>query len=622
MDPTAAAGFMSMPWPGDTRRQTDGSLDLTGFPGRSVSPLFDQLLAKGGVVTTGFGTNSAVYMQTTGALNPSSLPSAEQSVTRRSNVMLLDLDSPHAPPVPLLTNYKGPATRLRPANLIALLPYPGHPLLEDHRYVAVAFDGLVDTNGRELAPSPLLKALNGPPAPGVTPRTWSQLREERDMTIHAVRARTRWHPSEVVAFTVFTTQRITRELRAIAAGIKALPTPVPANRTTGDCTAGATQAVATGDLELPEWRAGPFPFAASGGQIVIGPDGRAIRQGSEPARFEMAWPCAPTPRDGWPILLYMNGTGAGPNALFVSELRAFGVPLPYVVLSIAPLYSADRFPPGGFPGLCESRFNPACTELLYFNFLNPVAGRTNQLAQAADVLYLERIAQGIKFAPGEGVAGVAPRIDRDTVVIAGHSQGAITLPETLAADPSIKAAFESSGGAGLYHTLVHRGDVRPIVDAGLQAPTGEIDMFHPAIQAIQTLAEIGDPANYARFVHAHLDVYAGYIDSCTPIETNIHLANALGIPIANPIHTPVFGSARFEPPVIALPTRANLAHRRTGVMVEVDDGHFGASANPSIGRSFVDSLATGGAPTVNPGPLFSFHSPGCFPGRPDPPPGR
>ena len=41
----------------------------------------------------------------------------------------------------------------------------------------------------------------------------------------------------------------------------------------------------------------------------------------------------------------------------------------------------------------------------------------------------------------------------------------------------------------------------------------------------------------------------------------------------------------------------NLAGGRTGVTIQLDTGHFGASTNPLIGRTFVESLAGGGTPS-------------------------
>ena len=265
-------------------------------------------------------------------------------------------------------------------------------------------------------------------------------------------------------------------------------------------------------------------------------------------------------------------------------------------------------------------------EFQFYNYTNPVGARTNELQQAGDMLYLQRIAQNLTFGPTE--AGGVGHLDAGNVVMAGHSQGALTLPLTLAVDPSVKGGFLSSGGADLYHSIVHRADVRGLVDGILGAQPGEIDIFHPYPQILQTFAEPGDAANYAAAVDTNLAIYAGLRDGCSPIEVSVTLAEALGVPIAHPVtRRPVFGApfpvagigSPLEPDVVDAPISGNLPGGRTGVMIEVDDGHFGASDYPAIGRSFVDSLLTTGTPTVNPG-ATPPHDPGTECVRFDAPP--
>ncbi len=605
MDPTLAGGFFDAPWPSDTRRRADGSLDLTGFPGRSTVPLADIVVGRGEAATKGFGTNSAVFLRATGAIDPVTLPLfAQSSVRRRATAMLLDLDHPGAPLVPVLADVKAAGTALRPSNLIALLPYPGHPLQPSTRYGVALFDGVRDTSGHRLAPSPLLAALDGPAPGGVAAATWGRLRQDRDDLLASVRSRTLWHPSELVAFTAFTTQDPTFEMDALAAAVAALPAPQVLGRTpdTAPCPAGGVSHT-TGRLALPVWQAGTRPFLNDGGGIVIGGDGKAVQQGVEMGSsgtgvlLDMAVPCGPSPAGGWPILLWVNGTGGSARATPISQL---GPNPPYAVLSIAPLYSGDRLVAAPAP------FNTP--ELQFFNYLNPLAGRTNLLQQAADVIYLKRIAQNLRLAPGEA-GGTVDHFDAGTIVMAGHSQGSSSLPLTLAVDHEVDGAFLSAGGGGLYHSIVHRADVRALVDGILGAAPGELDAFHPYPQILQTFAEAGDATNYASAVTTDVVLYAGLRDGCTSIETAVTLAQAMGIPIANPLQRqPLFGPvlpftlpSNYEPATVALPVSANLPGGRTGVMVVVDTGHFGASNYPTIGRSFIDSIASGGPVVENPG---------------------
>jgi hypothetical protein len=625
-DPTLAGGFFDAPWPSDTRLHADGSIDLTGFPGRDIA-IADLVLGRGEAATFGFGTNSAVHFRASGAIDPATLPlAAEASVVPRSTAVLLDLDDPTADPVPLLADVKAEGTALRPSNLVTLLPYPGHPLRPSTRYAAAIFSGVLDTAGDRLAPSPLLEALDGPAPTGVDPATWMALREDRADTIEAVRARTLWHPSELVAFTAFTTQDPTSEMAAVADAVAALPQPEVVSRqpATAPCAAGGTSR-STGRVALPVWQAGPRPFLNEGGGIVVGADGRAVQQGVELGTsgtgvvLDIAIPCGPAPADGWPVLFWIAGTGGAARAT-PTEL---GTNVPYAVFSVAPLYSGDRIVPAPPP------FDTG--DFLFYNHLNPLAARTNQLQQAADVLYLERLTHAFTTAPGEAGGGVEGRFDTSTVVVGGHSQGAGTVPMTLAvAPPNVVGGVMSAAGAGLYHSIVHRADVRALVDGLLGAMPGEIDMFHPYPHVLQTFAEVGDPANYASAVTADVVLTSGLQDGCTSVETATHLARSLDIPIANPqARRPLFGpeglahlpgyASPFEPPIVTTPVSQNLPGGRTGVVVQIDTGHFGARHYPAIARSFVDSIAAGGPVAIDPGP-----TPPVEPGAPcprfDPPP--
>jgi hypothetical protein len=613
MDPARAGGFFSMPWPADTRRRADGSIDADGFPGRDLSEAGRVTMASGEAATFGFGTNSAVFFQTTAPVDPASLPGPDASTGRRSPVLLVDLDHPDTPPAPVLAHTEPVATPMRPANLLALLPYPGHPLRGATRYAALVFTGVTDTTGRRLSPSPLLGQLDGPAPAGVDEGGWSRLRADRDDAVGAVRRRSGWHPSEVVAFTTFTTQDTTRDLTAITSAVRASPAPaLDLDLPSTPCAPGGAR-TATGTIALPRWQEGVRPFLATGGAIVIGADGRAVPQGVDPVVVEVTVPCDPVPPGGWPILLFMDGTGASANSRSISQLGSATTPLPYAVFSIAGLFSGDRSVPSPLP-----------SALLFFNYVNPLAGRTNQLQQAADLFELGRAARAaVVRGPGADAGGPAGPIalDAATVVAAGHSQGALTLPITLAADPTIRAGFLSSGGAGFYHAVVHRGDLQDLIRALVPVAPGELDLFHPLVHLLQTFAEIGDAANYAHLVRdADLAIYAGLHDGCSPIESSVHLARALGVPVALPVtRVPLFGSRSLEPPVVAVPVSRNLRGGRTGVLVQLDQGHFGASTAPEIGRSLVESIATGGPARVEASPRPGGGSPSSC-ARADPPP--
>jgi hypothetical protein len=333
-----------------------------------------------------------------------------------------------------------------------------------------------------------------------------------------------------------------------------------------------------------------------------------VQQSTEDVNLSMTFPCGPAPANGWPILLFMSGTGGGANSSNITYLggNSPSNPLDYVVASIAPLYSGDRF----VPGLPVPYNEP---EFLFFNYFNPMAARTNQLQQVADLMYLRRVVEGIQLGAAE-TGNASPVETDDTIeVAAGHSQGALTMPQLLAVDPNFDGAFMSAGGGGLYQTILHRFDVRIPLTLVIGPGANEMDQYHPLIHAVQTFAEIGDAANYGRFAtNAHILSTSGLIDGCSPVEAVSIVGTAMGLDVANPLYYPVFGSAALETPTTPIPVMGNLFDGRTGVTVHLDTGHFGSATNPTLGRSFVDSLAGGGVPEIDPAPLLPDTNPGCL----------
>ncbi|HYD50850.1 MAG TPA: hypothetical protein VEB21_21015, partial [Terriglobales bacterium] len=210
-------------------------------------------------------------------------------------------------------------------------------------------------------------------------------------------------------------------------------------------------------------------------------------------------------------------------------------------------------------------------------------------------------------------AGAPVPTNDDIVVLAGHSQGALTMPHVLAVDPNFHAGFISAGGGGLYQTILHRYEVRIPLTLVIGPGATEMDQYHPLVHLVQTFVEIGDAANYSPLVnHAHVVSTSGLLDGCSPVEAISIIGTAMGLDVANPLYYPAFGSPSLEPPTIDFPVSGNLPDGRTGITVQLDTGHFGASTNPSLGRSFVESAAGGGVPVVDPDPLMADTNPGCI----------
>ncbi len=621
----AGGGFFDLPWPNDVRKAADGSIDLTGAPG-SWNGLVSAIFSKGAVATKGFGANAASYFTFSAPLAAWSLPTPQSSTGTGSPLQIVNIDpgSPrYGERVPVSANFKPTGSMLRPFNLLTVLPYPGFVLEEDTTYAVVLFTGLRDSSGGQIQRAPLVDRLASPwtADTGFTQERFDALAAQRSAVMSYVAAETSWATNQVAAFTVYTTQQVTPEMDAVAAAVEALPAPGVTSANVMTACGPSPVARIQGKVALPRWQQGASPYISAGGEIAVGPGGQALLGGWEEADYEIVFPCTTAPAAGWPVIVEGDGTGAWFTSASSFVNRYFPPPyqLRYAVISVSPYMTGARRDPAiddladelarlGIP------ISPDDLEsMAYFNFLNPVAGRNNQRQGAADHMWLKRVARGFSLPGGPAGAPSDLTTDDSLVTFYGHSQGSVSGPLLLAEDPEFAGAFLSAPGAGLYHALVHRGDVRPLIDAVLLAPSGELDEFHPVVQIMQTLAEAGDAANYAGAIQTpHVVMTEGVDDGCSVRETAEHGAAAAGFPVADPPLLAVFAIQTLQGRApVALPAAGNDAGR-TRVLLQLDAGHFGVQANPQLVREFFDDLLDTGTPTVPAGPFTATSDAQCI----------
>ena len=578
MDGAYGGSFFSLPWPNAIRKKPDGSLDLWGIPTNGSVPLALMINGASDVIHD-YGTNAAVYLQLTGEIDESTLPSPSASASPSSPVQLVNLDDP-ADRVPVVARVER-ADGYRPANLLSLLPYPGRSMRPSSRYAVIVTNGVRALDGSPLAPSPTLAALDDPWWFGRarSEAAWIELRAQRD-AVRSALAATPWAATDLVGFTVFTTQATHRELDAVAAAVAARPVPMPSFDVITACTADPTRpALLRGRLELPMYQSGPYPYQSSGGDISIGPDGRAVQQGTREVTLEVRVPCTPPPAGGWAIQTYVGGTGsdADGSGRFGKDATAT------IIGAIAPLYS---------PG----EDGDAYEETLFYNVLNPRAARTNPIQQAANNLVLLRTMEAFQVTlPLAGSTQVVGT-DDSRVVITGHSQGAQTLALVWRAHPGIDAIVSSAASSGQYNSISYRSDIRARFGQ-IIGDSGHLDPRNPLVQVVQTLMDIDEPATYPTS-GSWLNV-AGLADGCLPFESSRHLAGAQRLTVVNPQHGSIFGDAALDPVVGSLPLGGNAdGGTATRISIETPGSHHSAHANsPLIGR-FIDQVARGEVPTI------------------------
>jgi predicted esterase len=331
-----------------------------------------------------------------------------------------------------------------------------------------------------------------------------------------------------------------------------------------------------GRLPIPIFQQGTPPYAtpAQGGRIDLAPAALAPAR-TEEVRFALTLPLGEMPAAGWPLVLYSHGTG-GSYESFLGDGTATrfarpdddGQPLPpLAVLGIDQVLHGPRDPTGASP------------ELTFFNYMNPPAARDNVRQGGADEFQVLRLAR----------AGIGPlRFDPQRIYFMGHSQGGITGPPFLAAEPDVPAAVLSGAGGHLVLSLLHK--TQPVdLPALLRGLLGEdLDESHPVLNLLQTYIEPADPLNYGRLFFREppagmrpKSIYQsmGLVDHFTPVPTIAAFALAMGVDAVAPLLEPIPGLDLTGRAPVARPVAGNVAGgAATGVLAQYSagggEGHF------------------------------------------------
>ncbi len=488
-------------------------------------------------------------------------------------------------------------------------------------------DGLRPSSGAPSLPAPLIDDLDGPWSPdsGFDEATWSTLRAQRDEIRSVLETTTDWNGDDLIAFAAYTTQDVGGDVRAVAAAVDAAAPPqlqITQQSACGpDARAGGTDtATLRGTVALTRWQAGTYPYHDAGGEIVVDASGAAQPQGTFDAEFSAKVPCGEPPPGGWPMLTFINGSGG------TWDIDANALPFGYqgyVVAQIAPLYGVDRDVTPS-PLMVQLGITSASdvSRATFYNFFNPDAARTNPIQQAGEHLQLFDAVAALQLDGTTVGASGTVTVDGDTAVIAGHSQGAQTLPIVASVRPDLAGVVSSAGSGGLYHTLSHNTENRELL--GLLTGDAEaLDELNPIVQVAQTMLEGGDGLNFDN--STDYLAYNGRDDLCVPFENSRYFAGATELPInyrTEPVVS-LYGDPGVDPATTSLPVQGNVGGR-TRVQVELPGGHFVAFDQLGVTAGFLAEVAAGVTPTVpDAGYTFGGYSSQNCPGpRWDVPPTR
>jgi hypothetical protein len=682
LGPGAGASFFSRPWPSELARTADGRLELSQFP-RGDNFILAPYLAQARRDLDGFSLSPTVYFHLTGPIQRARLPaSLEATLAPTSTVFLMDVD-PQSPDLgaryPLAFKFYDVEGSTVPANTLAMRVASGFVLRPGTLHAAVVRRSLGDAAGAPLGTpqalehmkwtSPLADAPGGP--------------EERARLLHAAAldalAARGVGREEIAGIALFRTQQphaITdRMVRAAAS-----PAPADAPRLIAaswddafaDARPPAPYWTITGQYCTPSYQGeiDEAPFVKRGGGVRLGargaPEVIPIPEGSRHhaaecgplmrARFVLTIPRGAPPPEGFPLMISAHGTGGDASTfLGQADFAGWAAGQGVAVVSTDQPLHGRRGDPAARPGSQEvvsldvlgvplpfvNGINPS---LLFYNPLNPVAARDNLRQATADAASLITLFAGLDLGASRSPSGTpllqplpdraAPRLRRDRVMAAGHSQGSQSLAVLGALDARVEGVILSGCGGDTRHGILHNkefAEFKGLLTALLGLSPGELDEFHPILALVQTLSDAIDPQSYARFYRDPLPGrrpqsvlhFEGVGDRYNPQEAAEALAIALRAQPLGRLDRAVEGLSLLGLRPSDAPLRGNASGGKATIAFSQltpthgEDGHFVIYHEPDGGRlirQFIHAVAAGEHPvSVGPASPASRAAPGPAP---------
>ncbi len=607
-------GFFDLPWPTDIRMTGDGFIDVRDFPNpRGPSSTLGMYLEVISTHLRGYSNNGHAYLRFSAPVDTDTLPAdAAASLEDSAAVFLLDLETGQRHPATVA--YQDEATIYWPEHTIAIRPVWGRPLAPSRRYAAVVTTGVEPAGGGAFLRSTDLSDL----IDGGGDATVAAAREIYGDALDAIEAAgvTR---DDILSLAVFTTQDPVSELAAMRDWIVDSYTEPEAmdmawrwirnEPDEGDYYTRIEGAY----YPAPNFQTGPAPYDEMGSGEIVVQDGAPVVAEEFAARFMLTVPNTPMPPDGYPIVLYAHGTGGDYESFVSSKVGILLAQSGYAVMGIDQVLHGDRNPTTTAP------------DLLFFNFLNPMAARDNNRQAALDVVQQSRFAATVEVPERIIGTGGAPlrHFDPDRIYVYGHSQGGLNMPLFLAVDDSAKGGYLSGAGGLLSISVIEKTEPLSIASAvqlflvlpgSTPAAALEAESFnyaHPVLSLLQTWIEVSDGVNYGRmifdepregFAPKSVFMTGGQDDPYTSAHANAALAAGTRVPLINPVVNTIEANDVSGITPVTAPVMGNVAggQATAGLQQYPMEGHFVGFTNEPLRqriRSFFASFEDG-IPTI------------------------
>jgi hypothetical protein len=505
--------FWALPMPSDLRIEEDGTFNFERFPGKRPVLVTMWLKAADDRLRDGWGVSTGGFFTLSAPLDPSTLPqSPADALSPDASVYLVDVD-PASPErgrrFPLNVDFNEAGDIYSPPNLLAACPSYGFVRRAHTTYAFVVTDHVLDATGKPLGRTRAFHqafenqaGADAKAAASFEPLRAQLAKEKRDR-------------SRVVAATVFRTLDPSAVLRTLSQWVDTLPAPALATPWKVAESYSSYQ-VLTASYLVPFIQSGDRP---GHGRIVWGADGLPVVQGTQEVRLALAVPKQPQPPSGFPLTLYLHGSGGewyegidrgprgetGPIDTLPKATPGTG-PAEWLAQRGVALLGFD-FPLHGDRGA-----PPDTTGLQLYNVLGDVDSTVDNFqVSPMEVLYLSRLIPTLSIpaalAPTLNAGGAADgqlRFDPARLTAMGHSMGS-TLGIPVASVTTRINGFVFSGAGGMLievaNTALRPVDLRPALELILEFPAGQgLRRSHPLLHLFQNLWDYADPVGKAPHV--------------------------------------------------------------------------------------------------------------------------
>lgn len=507
--------YFDLPIPSDVR-SIDGFAGVySSWPGAEGIDILEKWFDAADTRLEGWGVIGGIFAHFDGALDPATVIEDEDASLNfdegAPSIFLVDVDpqsSEQGRVLPIACEYRPEAGTYHEAHMVACLSPFGVVRRVNTRYALVFSDALQDEEGAPIVRSADLdRLLNGEDVGAVDGEPYLQAMEViEDLGVE---------PDAVRGMTLFTTHDPTVRLRTINAWFNEVEEP-QVNEEPGFELVEVFDdyVVLRATYDVPTVQTGSRPYSSPpSGSLALDEDGALMQVDTQTIRFFVSVPRQAMPEGGFPVLMYMHGSGGRAEELFERGPKPdadtdappgsgpAGVVAPYGVAGFAADFNLHG----------TRHTSPDTTGLMLYNLIgNPGAAVDNFNVAASEITLHARLLQELTIDPavapeyldaGDASDGLI-RFAGDRISAMGQSMGSTIGLPALTIDRNIAAGVYSGSGGVLIEVALK--SVKPVnVGDALRVairmnPREELNRFDPILSAVQHVWDLVDPVAHGR----------------------------------------------------------------------------------------------------------------------------